>query len=330
MPNGKCSLCGKLAPQVSTNNVLVAAPCEGCLNRFFDASKLSHANFFCRTMNFPFDPNRWQALYEQAGNHVWSAYAEEVLNEPDTLKWQPATPDKWAPVDAEWEKYKTYEALLAKVDRVRDAFIARCEVKWGSGYTFAQLVQLEGLLTSTMKANDISNPLQVDAIKKACKISVELDKAIEAGDAKSIKELSSAYSGFTKTAQIDNVIAATNADVIGTVADLADYIEKCGGRFTFYDGVSRDVVDKTIADLKEYIRVLVADSTGLTTTLERIAESYQKQVEENADAAATADLDIKELIENNEAASNAQLDAQLLQQEVDVDDLEEDDDNGYF
>lgn len=70
MPNGKCPLCGKLAPQVPTNNVLVAAPCEGCLNRFFDASKLSHANFFCRTMNFPFDPNRWQALEAQAGNHV--------------------------------------------------------------------------------------------------------------------------------------------------------------------------------------------------------------------------------------------------------------------
>ena len=97
-----------------------------------------------------------------------------------------------------------------------------------------------------MRANDITNPFQIDAIQKACLISLQLDKAIIAGDSKAIKELSSAYSSFTKTAQIDDIITSANSDVIASVADLGQYIEQCGGEFTFYDNVSRDIVDKTI------------------------------------------------------------------------------------
>ena len=69
----KCPRCGKLAVLVPSNNPLLADTatlCENCLNSLFDPKKLSHANFFCRTYNFPFDPNEWQEVYSKAGNHV--------------------------------------------------------------------------------------------------------------------------------------------------------------------------------------------------------------------------------------------------------------------
>jgi hypothetical protein len=139
---------------------------------------------------------------------------------------------------------------------------------------------------------------------------VELDKAIEAGDSKGIKELSSAYSSFTKTAQIDTVIETANSEVISTVADLADYIERCGGKFTYYDNVERDIVDKTINDIKEYNRKLVLDATGLSATLETIMESYHRKVEEQATDQAIGNFTLEDIV-NEQRAGNAQFDNEL-------------------
>ena len=190
-------------------------------------------------------------------------------------------------------------------------------------------MQLESLLNATMQANDITNPLQIDAIKKACRISVELDKAINAGDSKGIKELSSAYSSFTKTAQIDNVIAAANSDVITTVADLADFIEKCGGTYKFYDNVERDVVDKTINDIKEYLRVLVSDSTGLGATLETITDAYKQRLENQTAEKAISEISISDIVADQQRAANAEFDDELAQETLDDIDMGGDDDE-YF
>lgn len=201
----------------------------------------------------------------------------------------------------------------------------RNATKWGPNYTFDEYVKLENLLISTLRANDITNPLQIDAIKKACTISVALDRAIMEGDAKAMKELASAYSGFVKTAQIDSVIAAANSDVITTVADLAEEIERCGGQYHYYDGVERDIVDKSINDIKEYIRTLVMDCTGLGATLENISQTYKAAVEQHAADKAYEELSIEDLVHDTAQAANKALDDELSQQsiaEVDLDDDE--------
>jgi hypothetical protein len=180
-----------------------------------------------------------------------------------------------------------------------------------------------------LRANDITNPLQIDAIKKACRISVELDKAIAAGDSKGIKDLSTAYSTFTKTAQIDNVITAANNDVISSVADLADYIERCGGHYTYYDNVDRDIVDKTIKDLKEYIRDLVVNCTGLSSTLESITDAYKKSVEQKATDEAISSVSLEDIIKDQATAANADLDSELAQDTLE-DAVIEGDDDEYF
>ena len=44
--------------------------------------------------------------------------------------------------------------------------------------------------------------MQKDAIKKACKMSIALDRAIMNGDSKEINEFSKAYQNFVKTAKL--------------------------------------------------------------------------------------------------------------------------------
>lgn len=327
--NGRCPKCGKLSEIIYSNNPLVSGICEKCISDNLDASDLTQADFFCRTYNIPFKPDDWVRLYEKCGDGVYKQYIKLFFGQhEDTLYYQQATKDWWTELNEEWATCQTFEQLLAKIEPIKQKFIDRNRVKWGSNYSFEEYVQLENLLTSTLRANDISNPLQIDAIKKACRISVELDKAIEAGDSKGIKELSSAYSAFTKTAQIDTVIEASNNEVIATVADLADYIEQCGGKFHYYDNVERDIVDKTINDIKEYNRKLVLDATGLDATLETIMESYHRQVEEQATDHATSLVTLEDIV-NEQRAGNSQFDREL-EAETLIDVNMGDDEDEYF
>lgn len=179
-------------------------------------------------------------------------------------------------------------------------------------------------MVSTLRANDITNPFQIDSIQKACLISLQLDRAIAEGDSKGIKELSNAYSTFTKTAQIDDIITNANNDVIASVADLGQFIEECGGQFTFYDNVPRDIVDKTIDDLKQYTRTLVTEATGLGSVLENISTRYRESLEKQASEEATSTLSIEEIISDNASGANSELDAELGQDTLEDMDMDDD------
>lgn len=325
---GKCPRCGRLAEIIYSNNPIVPGVCEKCLTETLDASNLVQANFFCRTYNLPFKPDEWIRLYDKCGTSVFKQYTRMFYDSNnENLYYQSATKDWWTELNEEWATCHTFEELIAKIEPIKRKFIERNAVKWGPNYTFEELVQLENLLVSTLRANDISNPLQIDAIKKACRISIELDKAIEAGDSKGIKELSSAYSSFTKTAQIDNVIEASNNDIIATVADLADYIEQCGGKFTYYDNVDRDIVDKTIKDIKDYNYHLVCDATGLGATLERITQSFHQNLEQQATDSATAAFSLQDIIDE-QMAGNSNFDKEL--EEETLEDVVMGDEDEYF
>jgi hypothetical protein len=115
--------------------------------------------------------------------------------------------------------------------------------------------------------------MQIDAIKKACRLSVALDRAITTGESKSINELSKSYQNFVKTAQIDDIITNASKDVISNVSELVAYIEEQGFEMPYYDGVERDVVDISMNDIKDYLRRLVIDNTGLEAEFEHINKS---------------------------------------------------------
>lgn len=326
---GKCPLCGRLVEVLPSNNPISGDICLDCLFEQINVKNLEQANFFCRTYNIPFNPDKWVEVVERLGSNknVFHAYTELWWDSnPDAIVlWaEGRTKDLWTEVNKEWEQCNTFAELLANIEPVKEQFMRRARVKWGGNYSFEEYMQLDSLLVSTLRAGDITNPLQIDAIKKAARISIQLDQAILAGDAKAIKDLTSAYSTFTKTAQIDDVIQTSNKEVIATVSDLGEYIEQCGGQFTYYDGVERDVVDKTINDFKEYIRVLVQDCTGLSATLESISRSYAQQVEQNATDEALAEISLEDLVADNAIGANNALDSELAAQDIDIDDLLED------
>ena len=165
---------------------------------------------------------------------------------------------------------------------IKESYIDRGRLKWGEQYTFEELVKLDSIYTRTLKANNITNPLQKEAVKTLCKLQIEMDEAIRMKDAKAIKDFSNAWSTFAKQADLENMINETKTDDITTVAELYDYMEKGGYKFKFYDNFDRDEVDRAIKDIKDTNRRVILESTGLQPLLEEMARARMRTVEEEA------------------------------------------------
>jgi hypothetical protein len=223
---------------------------------------------------------------------------------------------------------QTHEELIANIAPIKEGYILRNKIKWGSNYTFEELIELENLFVNTLKANDISNPMQIDAIKKACKLSIALNRAIIGGESKEINELSKAYQNFIKTAKIDEIITAASKDVISNVAELVDFIEKSGYQFQYYDNVERDIVDRSINDIKQYIRRVVSDATGLEIIFEAMNNALKTEDAVKADAESYERVPLEEIYQNALEKTSEDFDNTLEKEEIE--DFTEDDEDELF
>ena len=324
----KCNMCGKTSEVIPSNNVLVQGSCWVCVARQLDYNSIEDADLFCRTYNYPFDPDLWIKMAKEYQNRIFLEYPLFIIDNMDEYKTD--TEDLWKALNEEWKLTRTHEELIAKLKPIKDGYVLRNKIKWGTNYSFEQLISLENLFVNTLKANNVSNPMQKDAIKKACKMSIALDNAIMAGDSKEINDLSKAYQNFVKTAKIDDLITASSQDVISNVAQLVQYIEDNDFQFQFYDNVDRDIVDKSLKDIQQTIRRLVLDATGteLRTILDTITASQKVEEAISKDNESYEKVSLEDLYENHLKKENDEFDKEL-EQEMDLE-LEDDDDDEYF
>lgn len=214
-------------------------------------------------------------------------------------------------------KCRSFTEILNKLIPLKESYITRGRLKWGEQYTFEELIQLDSLYTRTLRANNIINPLQREAVKALCKLHIEMDEAIRAKDAKALKDFATTYSTFAKQADLEGMINETKTDDITTVAELYDHMEKNGFQFKFYDGYDRDEVDRTIKDIQGYLRKLVLESTGLQPLLEDMIRQKMRTIEEEKTAEATSKISIQDML--NFTPEDTEIDT-----EDDTDVIEED------
>ena len=321
--NNNCPKCGKKATILPINNPLVTPTCLECVSSVLDYNKTEHGDFFCRTYNIPFDPELWIKMAKEFKEKIFVEYINYIM---DDQLYETVNLETWRELDKEWELVQTHEELISKIAPIKAGYMQRNQIKWGTGYTFEELIALENLFVNTLKANNVSSPMQKDAIKKACKMSVALDKAISGMDSKEINELSKAYQNFVKTAKIDDLIEAASQDVISNVAQLVEFIEDSGYEFKFYDDVDRDIVDKSLKDIQQFIRRLVMDATGLDTIFETINSSVKEEDAVKKDAESYDKVPLEDLFSdafNKMDEESAKFDEELESQELEIDDEEE-------
>ncbi len=330
---GNCSLCGKKTVLIKSNNPIVGSVCSDCLNKEIDRKNLKEANFFCKTYNLPFDPNKWLEIEKVSGPKVFEEYVNVVAAEnPKSLYNSDKTDLLWERMNKEWQKDLTNEELISRITPIKDGFVKRMQIKWGPKYSFQQYLKLEDLYTNTVKSNSITNPLTLDIIKKIAIVSVEMDQALEDGDIQSAAEFNKMHTTLVKSAGLDDLVEVSDDNVLSTVADLCKFIEDSGGVFQYYDDVTRDIVDKTIQDLEEWTRNFVIDNAGISTTYELIENQYkQKMQAETLNSAAKRKPleDLETAFNNAKEGKNVDFDKEIEADDIDLGDDDEIDDPTY-
>ena len=207
---GICPKCGRKAVLMYSNNPLSGETiCFDCINNNLNYKNLEHAEFFCRTYNLAWKPELWMKLADESQEAVYRKYTELILDDEENrpnLAYESRTSDIWKRTTKEWEKCRSFSEILNKLTNIKESYIERGRLKWGEQYSFEELINLDSLYTRTVKANNIVNPLQKEAVKALCKIHIEMDEAIRAKDAKALKDFSTTYATFAKQADLEGMI----------------------------------------------------------------------------------------------------------------------------
>ena len=143
-----------------------------------------------------------------------------------------------------------------------------------------------------------------------------MEKALFEGDIKAAGEYSKMHKSLIEAAGLNDMIEVGESDVISTVSELCDYLEQNDFQFRFYDGVSRDIVDKTIADMQAWTRQFVLDTTGIQQTYELIEDTYKNKLEKEKTEQATSDVSLDDLLEETKKKFNADFDASLEEEDL--------------
>ena len=191
-----------------------------------------------------FDWNLLDEMNKQNDNNVEVQYAETPvgLNSENTLNYEDE-------LSLEEKKYLVF--------------------KWGKGYSWEDMIKMETLYQETAESFDVSNPNHKDYLKKICKASLQLDRVLDYGDADSAAKYGRMYDMLNKSAKFT---AASNKiekeEYIGSVGELVAICEKEGFIPRYHNEENKDIVDKTLEDMNNYIKKLISNEMNLADLIE--------------------------------------------------------------
>lgn len=322
--NQRCEYCGEIKPIIPSNNPLnVGSLCEDCISQRIDKNNLDHFAFFCRTYNLPVNVDLYLGLLGQNPNIALTQYVKALFINGE-LSYSDEMTDQWKSVSKEWEKVKTHQQLLEKVRTFRDDFESRALTKWGSEYSFEELMMLENLFNNIVKNLAMTNPTQLDTVKKYCKMSLLVDQMISGGEMKQIADATAALQKLASLAQIQELSETATEGTIKTVADLYKYFEDRGFRFQYYNNEDQDIVDKTIHDIQQSLRNEVVNAIGFDVLFQDMKERFYKQEEELVEDKATEEIKLEDIVKSLEQDETAnEFEEQLQAEDVIFEDEEE-------
>lgn len=269
MASKKCSKCAiekTTAHYIAVNSKFHNGSlpiCRECIGKMIsdekdETKKWNLINKLCQWADIPFIPEEWDKIYCTKGKDAFGIYCSIFRSEPyNTLDWQ---------------MYNDVYLQLKEEQRLEDAVPALKErqmndlrKKWGMGYDDEQLGYLESLHQGLIASQNIVGALNEDQALKLCKISLIIEEKIRAG-VDFDKDLR-AYDSLAKLSNLTpkNVKEANEFDSFG---EVFAYLEKTGWMNKYYDGAVRDEVDNTEKNIKNWLRYLYVNESGVAEEIE--------------------------------------------------------------
>ena len=229
--------------------------CNSCIESYLEDVEFDwgEVNKLCQYADIPFVPKEWERMRELNGSNAFPKYAEVFAqSEYEDLGWSEY-----------FEAFRTLKAsgeLDDELPGIADKKRQQLQERWGANYDDEALRYLENLYNGLMTTQNVNGALQVDQALKICKMSYEIDCRIREGA--DFDKLLSSYDKLVKAAEFTpkNVKNINDFDSVG---ELIKWLEKRGWHNTFYDDVSRDIVDETMQNFQAFNQRLYTNESGI-------------------------------------------------------------------
>ena len=241
--------------------------CNGCIDKEIAAhgGDWDFVDKLCQMADIPFVPKEWERLREMNEQEVFFRYAclfREAQYEGLG----------WSDYFKAFSTLKAANALEEELPEIAEHREQTLKEKWGANYDMEALHYLESLFNGLMATQNVNGSLQIDQAKKICKMSYEIDKRIEEGS--DFDKLLSSYDKLVKAAEFTpkNVKNINDFDTFG---EAIKWLEKRGWRNTFYDNVTRDIVDESMKNFQSFNQRLYINETSIGDEITRRIEALK-------------------------------------------------------
>lgn len=260
----RCEKCGRIIPASQFSRAHsefyvdgLLPWCNECIAERIDAAdgNWEIVDRICMWAGIPFIVKEWERIRAiTLPSETWPTYAK-IFNSQDYVSLN------WGDYFRQYKKLKEVGLIEEELPEIREQRYKDLRRKWGENYDDDELNQLEDLYNGLLNTQNINGALQIDQAKKLCKISLEIDHRIVAGDKEADKFISS-YDKIIKSAEFTPK-NAKNATDFDSFAEVAYWLEKRGHVNKFYDDVTRDVIDETIKNIETYNQRLYINEGGI-------------------------------------------------------------------
>lgn len=242
--------------------------CNTCLTDFLRESNFDWraVDKICQWADIPFVPKEWEKLREMGGDeHVFATYC--AIFQGDEY------------ISLGWDDYYQQFLLLKERDLIEDELplikdekFRKLKEKWGANYDDEDLLYLENLYKGILATQNVNGALQIKQAQQLCMISLELESRIRAGS--DFDKLLTSYDKLVKVAEFTPK-NTKNASDFDSTGELFHWLEKRGWKNSFYDNVTRDIVDETMKNIENFNQRLYVNETGIGEEISRRIEQLK-------------------------------------------------------
>lgn len=241
--------------------------CVNCIMNSLDIDDLHTVDRLCQFLDIPFDADLWIKMSHQYDDI--KLLLNEFIYQCVSGKYSEAN---WYQVNQMWEKARKYNTLLEMLPTMQNDMLIYLRKKWGhiENFTLDEYMRMEEYERHTLNHYNFKDEARRDSIRKLAKISVLADVAISENRIKDATQLLQSYNAMLKESGIRSEIAK-DTNTIDSLSELVAYLEKTGFVLNYKVTENRDIVDKTIENMQQYVRRLFTDSN------ETVHEMYNNE-----------------------------------------------------
>jgi hypothetical protein len=259
--------------------------CIECVASKIDRHDLGSIDKMCQFLDLPFDADKWLEMekrYEKLGPLLID-YCQEMTNGK-------YVDNDWFEYNKMWEKCREYNGVLDKLTAMHSDLLMFLRKKWGhiDGFTLEEYMRMEEYERHTLSHYPFKDEARRDMVRKLAKLSAISDHCIANGDNKEATTVLQSYNTLMKELGISTQ-TASNENTIESLSELVAYLEKTGFLLNYKITENRDVVDKTIENMQQYVRRLFTDSS------ETVNEMYNSKMLSQDGGTDITDEDIENL-----------------------------------